>query len=253
MTSRNVVLTTYAYTQSPDGIEQVTSPIYGHNLVHVPTDGLCWFYTILLGFFNLNTTFKRFFAEFISDLNVPLFKSLLFKDDIFTLWNDNQEFWNECLIIIEFLKTDILRCDEIIDSVLIERFGGPNVNWRSVFGPEKHEGFFHSFRVVEIYFSLILEIHFKVQICSANLSGISDKYTVSYNNSSMNSFCVYLNNRHYWFVKSPLDFISVVLEHEQCFQESGHSMSNLLEHNQHLEDLKVELNGLMNWFGSSRT
>lgn len=236
MTSNNIVLKTHAYTQSAECIQQVLNPIYGENLFHVPADGLCWFYTILLGFFTLSSDFKELFVDIIEKLNVPKIKSLFNQHVSFETFESTQEFWCECFIIIEFLKKEILKYDQIIDTALTERFGGPNINWKSVFKPGKHEGFFHSFRVIEIYFSLIHEIHFKVQICTADLLGITDKYAVSYNNSSTNSFSVYLNSGHYWFVKSPLEFIGVALESEKHTHDSKYFCSALIEHNQSLEE-----------------
>jgi hypothetical protein len=235
MTSKSVVLSTYVYTRLQNGIEQVLNHIDEKNLVYVPGDGLCWFYTILLGFLTLDSSFKTNFVILIEGLHTPLFKNLLLCQDFLMNFNESDKFWNECVIIIEFLKRDILKYDEIINSSLIERFGGPYVEWKKVFGQGKYEGFFHSFRVIEIYFSLIHDMHFKVQICSSNLSGLTDKYTVSYINCTTNSFSVYFNNGHYWFVKNHLDLFPIFLE---CVQNSNQSMSKLIEHNQRLEELK---------------
>lgn len=241
MTSHEVVLTTYAFTQSPSGVEQATRSIYGHDLIHVPADGLCWFYTILLGFLSMNSSFRAHFGVLIGGLHVPLFKTLLHHQNSFETFDDTPEFWKECRIIIEFLKLEILKYEDIIESSLIETFGKNGIDWKTSFRPGKHEGFFHSFRVVEIYISLIRQMPFSVQICSANLLGITEKYAVTFNQDSPCSFSVYLNNGHYWFMKNPLDFFPIALERDQSAQNSRQSMSNLIEHINHLEEMNDAL------------
>lgn len=234
MTSRNVVLTTHAYTHSPNGMMQASSPIDGQKLVHVPGDGLCWFYTILLGFLTLRPVFKVLFGEFISSLDVPLYKSLLSKDDVFASWNVSQEFWNECFIIINHIKREIIEVQDQIQQILNEKYPRSFVEWTSVFKPDtKKEGFFHSFRVVEIFFSLVLgnDRPFTIKVCSSDFLGLSENYGVPFCDSAENTFCVYYNRGHYWFIKDKLDFIPLSDQDHQPRQ----SMTRLIEHNEFLE------------------